>query len=330
MDKPGDRRLHRLWCVVVLCCWLMMTDDSCPAATPLPMIFDTDLESDVDDAGTVALLHALVARGEVRVLAMGVSVKHRWSAPCLDALNTFFGHPNIPIGRVTGPGIDSGSKYAETIARDYPTDLKPGVGPDAVGVYRKALATAKDGSVVLVSVGFLTNVANLLRSPADAVSPLNGRQLVDRKVKSWVCMGGRFPKGREWNVHRDTRSSRYALQHWPTRIVFSGYEIGVEIKTGAGLKQLPVRHPVRRCYQLYNGLKNRSSWDQTATLYAVQGLDGGLKGLWDLSGPGRIVVNPDGSNTWQKNPRGRHVYLVRKQNPATIAVRLERLMLFEP
>ena len=302
----------------------------CRAAGPVPLIFDTDLESDVDDAGTVAMLHALAAQGEVRLLAMGVSVKHRWSAPCLDALNTFYGHPDIPVGRLVGGGIDSGSKYAEAIARSYPTDLSPDEAPDVTQVYCRALATAADRTVVFVSVGFLTNIQNLLRSAPDAISPLDGRQLVGRKVKLWVCMGGRFPQGREWNVHRDAAAARYAFAKWPTRIVFSGFEIGVDVQTGAGLKRLPRRHAVRRCYELYNGLRNRSSWDQTAVLFAVRGRNAKRAVLWELSSPGWISVQADGSNTWRAAARGRQAYLIRKQPPAVIAAEIERLMMFEP
>ena len=31
---------------------------------------------------------------------------------------------------------------------------------------------------------------------------------------------------------------------------------------------------MRRAYELYNGLKNKKTWDQAAVLYAVRGLDG--------------------------------------------------------
>jgi hypothetical protein len=93
------------------------------------LIFDTDIESDVDDVGSVALLHALADRGEVEILAMGVSAKHRWSVPCLSALNTYFGRPDIPLGGVKGPGVDEGSKYAEAIAREFPIRFPPPTRP---------------------------------------------------------------------------------------------------------------------------------------------------------------------------------------------------------
>jgi hypothetical protein len=109
---------------------------------------------------------------------------------------------------------------------------------------------------------------------------------VKQKVRAWVCMGGRFPEGREANLINDGPSAAYAVQHWPTPIVFSGWEIGNEIMTGARLREAPIGTPVRRAYELYNGLKNRQSWDQTAVLYAVRGLDGGLADYWDVQSKG--------------------------------------------
>jgi inosine-uridine nucleoside N-ribohydrolase len=132
------------------------------AKTPVRVIFDTDLGADVDDAGAVAVLHALADRGEADILAMGLSVTHRWSAPCLDAMNTYYGRPDIPIGVVKGKGVDDGCKYAESIAKEFPHDLKsPDEAADVVSLYRQVLAKQPDNSVVLVTVGFLTNVANL-------------------------------------------------------------------------------------------------------------------------------------------------------------------------
>jgi inosine-uridine nucleoside N-ribohydrolase len=155
------------------------------------LIFDTDLESDVDDAGTVALLHALADRGEVKLLAMGISSRHPSSAPCLDALNTYYGRGDIPIGILKGEGGDNGSKYAQTIAKEFPHDLASvEEAPSATSLYRRVLASQPDRSVVIVTVGFLTNVRNLLASGPDDASKLSGEQLVQRKVKAWVCMGG--------------------------------------------------------------------------------------------------------------------------------------------
>lgn len=296
-------------------------------ADPVRLIFDTDLESDVDDVGAVAVLHALADLGEVTILGMGLSVKHAWSAPCLDALNTYFGRPDIPIGVPKGKAPDLGSKYARGVAEEFPHDLRSAEdAPDVVALYRKLLAAQPDGRVVFVSVGFLTNVARLLESPADDVSPLTGVELVRKKVRAWVCMGCGFPDGREWNVFQDAPSSRKALELWPRPIVFSGFEVGERIMTGPGLKDSPKSSPVRRAYELFNDLNERQSWDQTAVLYAVRGLDGGLEDLWDVKKGGSVEVLEDGTNRWHDAPDRGHSYLVRKMAPEQVAKIIEKLM----
>ncbi len=162
---------------------------------PVRLIFDTDMMGDVDDVGTVAVLHALADRREVDVLAMGLSGKNPWSPLCLNALNTYFRRPNIPIGVVRGPAFDKRSKYAKTIAKEFPHKLKSAEDtPDAGLLYRKILAQQSDKSVVMVSVGQVTNFRNLLKTGPDEYSNLNGSELVKQKVKAWVCMGGKIPK----------------------------------------------------------------------------------------------------------------------------------------
>jgi hypothetical protein len=286
---------------------------------------------DVDDVGTAALLHALAADGEVEILAMGLSGKNPWSPLCLDALNTYYGKPEIPIGVVKGPAFEKQSKYAEAVAREFPHKLKSAESaPDAALLYRQILAGQPDGSVVMVSVGQVTNFRNLLKTGPDEHSDLDGTELVGCKVKAWICMGGKIPAGREANLIHDGPAAAYAIAHWPTPIVFSGFEIGNKIMTGARLKHAPTSSPVRRAYELYNGLNHRQSWDQTAVLFAVRGLDGGLADYWDLVTEGHLQVNDDGSNVWRGSPDRDHSYLFEKMDPKKIAAMIEELMLRPP
>jgi len=298
---------------------------------PVRVIFDTDIGGDVDDVGAVAVLHALADQGEADILAMSVCVADPWSAPCLDALNAWYGRGEIPIGVVKEPAVHAGSKYVRQIAEAFPHRLKSASdAPDAVDLYRRTLAAQPDGSVVLITVGFLTNVARLLDSPPDAHSPLAGVDLARRKSRAWVAMAGAFPRGREWNVQQDAASARRAIDLWPGPIVFSGFEIGEPIMTGAGLKATPVGNPARRAYELFNGLCDRSSWDQTAVLFGVRGLDGAPLNLWRQSPPGDNRVLSDGSNAWSDSPdRGRR-YLVPIAANDTVAKTIEALMIQPP
>lgn len=316
------------------------------SAEPAKIILDVDLAEDVDDAGAVALLHALADRGEAEILATMVSSKNEWVGPCLDAINTYYGRPDVPIGYQRGytygyanpkdPQRENSSKYAEPVAKSFPHDLKKSSdAPPAVELYRKVLASQPDQSVTIVTVGFLSNLKDLLDSRPDKHSPLDGEGLVKQKVKQWVCMGGKFPDGKfpdgggEYNLMWDTIASIRAVNDWPTPIVFSGFEIGANIKVGARLNSTPKDNPVRACYQHYNELQNREAWDQTAVLYAVRGAGD----LWRLSEPGFCLMHArvsHGYNEWLTATNKQHRYLIGKAPPGEVAKAIENLMVQPP
>ncbi len=291
------------------------------ASEPVRVIFDTDISSDVDDAGAVAVLHALANRGEVEILAMMVSSGDPWSAHCLHAYNHRYGRAAIPVGAVRGSSVVHDSKYTMAIAGTVPRQQSElGPVPDAVTLYRQILAAQADGSVTVISVGYLTNLARLLESPADAFCPLDGLALVRQKVRQFVCMGGEFPFGREWNFYQDASAARLVVKKWPTPVVFAGFEVGREVLTGARLVQGNPGDPVRKSYELYNNLTNRSSWDQVAVLFGVAGK---LDGLFAVSAPGCNIVEADGSNHWEGNGGCQHSFV--KISPASIPVLREQI-----
>jgi hypothetical protein len=323
---PHMKKLMLLVMILLACSAL-----SAGQGAPVPIILDTDIASDVDDVGAVAVLHALANRGEAKILAMGVAVDNPWSAPCLDAINTYFNRPGIPLGVIKGHAVKDSSKYAQEIASHFPHDIDDVDDLlDAPTLYRQVLAQQPDHSVVIVSIGMLTNLRHLLESSPDEFSPLGGRDLVKQKVRAWVCMGGKFPKGHEYNLISDGPAAEYTIRNWPTPVIFSGHEIGNVIMTGPGLRKLDGQSPIRRAFELYNGLTPRPSYDQTAVLYAVRGLDGGLSDLWSLQTGGRLVVNKDGSDKWQPSGERQHSYLVQKAPPSTMAKIIEDLMLEPP
>ena len=55
-------------------------------------------------------------------------------------------------------------------------------------------------------------------------------------------MAGIFPEGREYNVYCDASSSSFVVNHWPTEIIFCGFEIGYNIITGRRVsRSLPAK-----------------------------------------------------------------------------------------
>ncbi|MDF2721586.1 MAG: ribonucleoside hydrolase RihC [Paenibacillus sp.] len=255
------------------------------------LILDTDIETDSDDVGAVAVLHALADRGEANVLGMICSSPLEWGAPCLQALNTFYNRPHIPIGtlkveeREAGPEHARYAAYVEAmnprrlynryVPAHYPNELQSGHNaPDSTQIYRKLLSSQPDHSVTICAVGFLGPLSRLLRSAPDAWSDMDGYALVRCKVKLLVSMAiGTFPEGKDrFNWKMDPVSAEHVINHWPTPIAVSEY--GDRILTGSRLYlELEEGHPVRTAYKLHLGGegKSRSSWDQLAVLYAVRG-----------------------------------------------------------
>lgn len=291
-------------------------------AAPVPLIFDTDIGNDIDDALALGVIHALESRGLCRLLAVTISKDNRWCAPFVDLVNTFYGRPDVPIGMVRGGKTPEDGAYlrpvCEAQAADgsprYPRDVASGADvPDAVAVLRKTLAAEPDGSVVLVVVGFSTNLARLLDSPADQHSPLAGRELVARKCRLLSIMAGMFTaegRHKEYNVFIDVAAARQVYALWPTPIVASGFEIGRAIKYPAVSIERDfahaAAHPVPDAYRRYMQMPyDRETWDLTSVLYAVQP----DRGYFGLSPPGTISVDAADVTQFAPSPTGQHRYL---------------------
>jgi inosine-uridine nucleoside N-ribohydrolase len=298
------------------------------------IIFDTDLGPDYDDVGALAFLHAAADSGKAEILATVSSNKHELVAPSIEVINTYFGRPDLPIGAPKGEGVDINSPYhwADTLIARYPHSIiSTRDVPDAVEIYRKVLTTQPDSSVTVVTVGFLTNLSNLLKSQPDNISPLNGKELVSKKVKKLVSMAGRFPQGKEFNVYLDSVASAFVFVNWPGEIIFTGWEIGSEIHTGLRLiKSDIINSPVKDVFRISIPMseedKNgRMSWDETAVLIGVYGTEG----FFDTA-RGKIIVNHDGSNTWENNPEGKQAYVIQKMPVSQMSIFIEDRMMHQP
>ena len=297
---------------------------------PVPIIFDTDFGPDVDDAGALAILHAMADRGEAEILGIMVSTSGDFDGPrAIDVVNTYYGRPDIPIGLSDPSAPMFNSPYTAQIGSSFESEEVP--NPSATSLYRQLLAAQADKSVTIVSVGFKSNLDDLLLSGPDEFSPLNGADLVAEKVKLWVAMAGQFPNsyhhphGGEFNLLVDLRASIITTALWPTPIVFSGFEVGSTIMTG-GVLQVAVSedNPVREAYRLYTGGDNRQSWDLTAVWYAVRGATDFFDTCF-----GRIEVEADGHNAWDPNARG-HAYLSMNVEPELVAKALDELLVTPP
>ena len=244
---------------------------------PKKVIFETDMSTDVDDVGALATLHALADSEEAEILAISFNEVHPSGADAICAINTWYNRGDIPIGIYKGDLADPDeSTYLDTIAT-FPHNLPTTPTLSSLEVYRQVLGEQPDGSVTIISVGFLNNLYGLLKAEPD---------LISQKVTKLVVMALLIDDPYNTVRHSMIDQSEYVIQNWPTPLVISHY--GESVHTGARLGETPAENPVREAYyRRFNGqYKGRSSWDQLAVLYGVRGLGNYFTEITD--GKGRL------------------------------------------
>jgi inosine-uridine nucleoside N-ribohydrolase len=313
--------------------------------------------SDIDDALALAMIHALQDRSEMKLLAVTISTRFAACASYVDLINTWYGRADVPIGMVANgitlesirSKLPSGflpvTRYTEHLAElttdegglVYPRRWSgEGSLPDATRLLRQTLAAQSDRSVVILEVGYHTNLAQLLASSGDAHSSLGGRELVAKKVRQLVVMAGSFrsddpqdasrieafPKqDPEFNLVVDIPAAQTVFAEWPTPIVVSGLEIGLAMRfpPESVLNDFGYApdHPIAHTYRLFADERrmrqpstpwphSHPTFDLTVVLYAARP----DRGYFSLSSPGRIDVLADGSTHYEPVADGNHQYLI--------------------
>ncbi|WP_394844488.1 nucleoside hydrolase [Pendulispora brunnea] len=245
---------------------------------PPPILIDTDICAAVDDVAALAMANVMHSRGEARLLGVLVNTRGDAGAAAVDVVNTYYGHPDIPIGALQPTDASICEQYAHDyvgrLVERFPHDLAGGsAAPNAVRLYRKLLAAEKDRSVVILSLGAATNLSALLDSGPDEYSALSGAALVRAKVARMVMMGGQYPRidAPEFNFALDPPGTRRVMRDWPTPIVFSGGESSVKVGKRAST-QAPADSPVRAAFEIGFGAGiDNDVWDVLPVLYAVRG-----------------------------------------------------------
>ena len=287
---------------------------------------------DVDDVGMLCAAHALMDNGEANILGVMHDASLDTGAGAISAINAYYGRSDLPIGVYRGPvgsaGLfdmpdwtrDGRGAYVDDMVARFspPTPDWTGV-PDAEMVYRRILAAAPDSSVTIVAVGFATNILNLLRSGPDEYSDEYGDDLIARKVKNMIVMGGHddaeTPWG-EWNFAGGCDENgcsyqelgeitRQQLELWPNSVpkTFLSFEAGLEQHSGGAIARRNLTDsPCDRAYITFCANLDgwcdkggRCSWDPMSLLYAVRGDPHEYYKVVK----GRMTVFWDGRNEWE-------------------------------
>ncbi|MDO5553197.1 MAG: nucleoside hydrolase [Planctomycetia bacterium] len=308
----------QLLCVTVLSVLLsgIMSSVAVVAAEPVNIIYDTDIGNDVDDTMALALLHNFESRGDCRILAITLTNESPYSPIYTQFLNEFYGH-QIPIGKAThGVATDIGPHMIPTMEAKtsdgssvfpwFDFEAKREFEP-AVTLLRKTLAAAKDNDVVVVQVGFSSNLAALLDTPGDDISPLSGKELMAKKVKFCSVMAGSFSdQYKECNIILDVPAAQKFFNECPVPIYVSEFQIGVRATVNPAnmnndYSYCP-NHPVQMAYHHHVGYeKEYGTCDLTSVLYAVRP----DRGYFGISPAGVVHVADDGVTTFEEKADGK-------------------------
>ncbi len=315
---------------LLACMTSFATSRNKDAKTPIKLIFDTDIGNDVDDALALDMLYKYQDKGVLNILGIMTNKDTKYAPEFVDIMNTWYGYHKIPIGKITGGvRLDDYVNYAENVCKLNGEDGKPMFRRSLKSydkllpshlLYRKLLASQPDSSVVIVSVGFSTNLARLLETTGDKYSPLSGKELVAKKVRLLSVMGGDFiekPRA-EFNIVHDIASAKKVFSEWPGEIVVSPFAVGKVIKFPAKVIQNDfnwgIPHPMVQAYMHYRPMPyDRPTWDLTSVLYAVKGSEG----FFSMSEPGTITVTDDGHTVFSPSHEGHHTILSVDKDQAT-------------
>lgn len=307
-----------------------------------PVILDTDIGSSTDDLFTMMMLYRYQELQKCRLLGVVVNREGEDCAACADVMNTYYGHGDIPIGLIrdgiknlhvwidyrvlpTYTDADGNLMFQRSLA-DY-SSL-----PDGWQLYRQLLAAQPDHNVSIVSIGLLTCLAQLLQSAPDSYSPLDGVELVRRKVKCIYLMGGAFGKAVEsieFNLAQGVSFAQTFFRLWPddVDIIMSPGEVGdgiyyrpEQVTTDIDWTDI---HPIKQVYMRCCCDTGQKMWDPLTAINAVEG-----NSLFAFSERGFVTVSDKGETFFTPSPSGHVRYHLPPDDVSWNTAMLERIRRF--
>ncbi len=271
-------------------------------------ILDTDMGPDCDDCGALSMLDLYHRRGDIQLLG----VTHCTSDPCsADVIAAIHAHHGVstPIGRTERQGFLVGhpdwERYTAQVSAHYRKNRPAAATEPATPLLRRLLHEHRD--VTVLAIGPLNNLADLLASKADGISPLDGIALVRQSVREVIVMGGDFgdPLAAEFNIVCDVPAAKYVSESCPVPMVYCGFEAGVQVMTGGeALEACEADHPVRLAYYYYTGGGMlRNSWDLVTVYYALEPNDP----LWQISDECAVRFTDRGNTAVREGSGARYI-----------------------
>ena len=267
----------------------------------IDFIFDTDAGADCDDIMALTYLTHARQRGDIRLLAVTHCLDTPYGVPAIRSFFRFFSEPVPPVGRMVG-GAHIPDQYCREMAEKFATGADFDEAEPAARVLRRALAES-EGGCVICAVGQFTNIAALIKSEPDDISPLDGISLMRERCRELVVMAAKLRSSEpEWNVKWDVHAAREMFYNCPVPITVLPSETGIDMITGKeAVEEYGYSTPLTQSFISFNAKicagqcdplrSGRHSWDPATAVYAVEGVADFLT----KTGPGRIIVSDNGA-----------------------------------
>lgn len=184
---------------------LMLAAVMTPAHCAAPVIFDTDIGTDIDDAYALA---ALIHRPELELVGVttvssDAPARARLAAKLLQVAGD--GWAKVPVYA----GISTPIQYMKQVdwAKGF---TSPSLHESGAIEFMRAKIEARPGEITLIAVGELTNVAALLESAPG----------IAKKIRAISLMGGSIHRGYtagskpepEWNIKSNARAAKVVFE----------------------------------------------------------------------------------------------------------------------
>lgn len=293
------------------------------------VIIDTDAATDVGDIGAITLLLVAHKLGMINILGFVIDTSASKVPGSVDACATWWGVSGLTYGAWKGAAIDSSNVAFTTDLYDnfpHSVGLASSV-QDSTIAYRTMLAAVPDGSVDIITIGYLNALSAMRQSTADGISGLTGQQLIAAKVRRVWTMGGQYPSGTgEWNfrggaaaVPAITAATDDIAQNLPVPWYLTGFETGTFVTGGtSGRASTDI---LFHAYTSAGFTSGRTAWDEQCALQCVQ------NGTDFIYTRGTNAINTTtGGNTFTAGSSGSHYYAAKGVTDAWLQARINALI----
>lgn len=308
------------------------------------IIFDTDIGGDCDDVVALDLLLSAERTGDCELLGVTYSSDNEYAPAMIYAILKQHGRHKLPIGKAYFP---TGTKkhadnYSKPVADAFPDENAPTYEntPSAVSVLRRLIV--ENGHVTLVVTGFLTNIAALIKSEPDDISPLSGAELMREYVDEIALMACNFshmnginpmPQALvgdnlnpvpEYNIVCDLEAAKYTFENCPSTIVCSPFELGFKMISGKPLCEYGAgKLPDSLALKAFGAVDGRDSWDPATALYGVYGTQSNFY----RSAAGKITIDDGGISHFDTLHGGKHYILECRAPQNEIGAQIDKIVM---